>query len=285
EGAIVPGSKGWYADTLGQLLANVAYIGMTYTRSRRRREGDLIPAQWPALVDRPTWDAVQRQLQSKRGRRGLRLNSEPGREYAFRGLIVCGNCGRRMAVHNDRNRTYYRCRGIGAPDRCQGAWARETRLLEWGDELFGRLDALRRSDFAQHLAAARDVRPQGPGALDQVEATIERNRKLFSWGHITEEAYRTEHARLDAVREELAATVAPSSPPVELEGLLDAWRTGLPIVRRELLGRLFDGLEVSEGQVVRYIPRKDREAAVTKLVDLAWPIEPQVMGFGGPGGI
>jgi hypothetical protein len=72
---------------------------------------------------------------------------------------------------------------------------------------------------------------------------------------------------------------------VELEGLLDAWRTGLPIIRRELVGRLFDGLEVSEGQIVRYIPRRDREAAVTKLVDLAWPVEPQVMGFGGPGGI
>jgi hypothetical protein len=238
------------------------------------------------MIDRSTWDAVQRQLQSKRGRRGLKANSEPGREYAFRGLIVCGNCGRRMAIHNDRNRTYYRCRGIGAPDRCQGAWARDKGLLEWGDELFGRLGASRRSDFAQHLAAAREAkRTQGPGALTQVETAIERNRKLFGWNHITEEAYLAENSRLSALKSELVAAVVTATPPVELEGLLDAWRAGLPVIRRELLGRLFDGLEVNEGQIVRYVPRKDREAAVTSLVDRAWRSQPEALGFGGPGGV
>jgi len=159
-------------------------------------------------------------------------------------------------------------------------------MLEWGDELFGRLDALRRSDFAQHIAVAREAKPiQGPGALTQIEAAIERNRKLFPWNHITEEAYLAENARLTAVRSELLAVVAPAAPPVELEGLLDAWRTGFPAVRRELLGRLFDGLEVVDGHIDHYIPRKDREAAVTKLVDRSWPRQPQAMGFGGPGGL
>jgi hypothetical protein len=144
---------------------------------------------------------------------------------------------------------------------------------------------VRRSDFAQHLAAAREVKPQGPGALTQVEAAIERNRKLFSWNHITEAAYLAENARLSAVKSELVAAVVTATPPVELEGLLDAWRTGLPTIWRDLLGRLFDALEVSEGQIVQYMPRKDREAAVTKVVDRAWPSQPQAMGFGGPGGI
>src|SRR5256885_16202372 len=98
--------------------------------------------------------------------------------------MVCGNCGRRMAIHNDHHRTYYRCRGVDAPDRCQGAWAREERLVAWGDELFGRLDAYRRSDFAQQVAAAADIKPQGSGAITQVETAIERNRKLFSWNHL-----------------------------------------------------------------------------------------------------
>ena len=68
-------------------------------------------------------------------------------------------------------------------------------------------------------------------------------------------------------------------------GSLDTWLTGIPTIRRELLGRLFDGLEVLDGRIDHYIPRKDREAAVTKLVDRAWPRQPQAMGFGGPGGI
>ena len=283
EGAIIEGSKGWYGDTLAQVLGNVAYIGRTYSISRRRREGDVIPAQWPALIDQPTWTAVQRQLQAKRGRPGLKAKG-PGREYAFRGLIVCSNCGRRMHIHTDRGRTYYRCRGVEAPDRCQGSWAREEKLIGWGDELFGRLDAYRRSDFAQQVAAAADVKPQGPGALAQVEATIERLGKRFEWGHIDEAAYRAEYARLNVVQDELAASVTPAAPPIELDGLLDAWRTGIPAIQRELLGRLFDGLEVEDGRIVRYVPRKDREAAVAKLVDRAWPSEAE-MGNRGAGEI
>lgn len=285
EGAIIDGSKGWYGDTVAQVLGNVAYSGRTYSISRRRRQGDLIPAQWPALIDRPTWEAVQRQLQAKRGRRGLKASSQPGREYAFRGLMVCGSCGRRMAIHNDHDRTYYRCRGVDAPDRCQGPWSREEKLLAWGEELFCRLDAFRRSDFAERVTAEADLKPPGPGALAQVEATLERLGKRYEWGHLTEAAYRVEYARLEAVRNELVATFAPASPPVELEGLLDAWQTGIPSIRRELLGRLFDGLEVKGGQIIRYIPRKDREAAVANLVDQAWPSQPQEMGFSGAGGI
>ena len=283
EGATQPGSKGWFGDTIAQLLSNVAYTGKTYSKSRRRREGDLIPAQWSPLIDQPIWDAVQRQLHSKRGRPGLKTKG-PGREYAFRGLMVCGNCGRRMHVHTDHRRTYYRCRGTDAPDRCPGAWAREVNLFAWGDELFGHLDAYRRSDFAQQVAGALDASQQGPGALVQVEATIERLGKRFDWGHIDEATYRAEHARLEAVRNELMAATTPATAAVELDGLLDAWRTGIPAIQRELLGRLFDGLEVSEGQIFRYVPRKDREAAVAKLVDRAWPTE-NAMGKRGAGGI
>jgi hypothetical protein len=285
EGAIIEGSKGWYGDTLAQVLANVAYIGRTYSISRRRHEDDLIPAQWPALIDRPTWDGVQRQLEAKRGRRGLKANNEPGREYAFRGLMVCGNCGRRMHIHTDHARTYYRCRGVDAPDRCRGAWAREEKLVAWADELFARLDTYRRSDFARLVSAASEAKPASPGVLAQLDAVIERNRKLFSWGHITQDAYQQEHARLQAVRDELTAAASPAEPPVELEGLLDAWRTGIPSIRRELLGRLLDGLEVSDGQVVRYVPRYDGEVAVAKLIDRAWPSEPDRMGISGAGGI
>ena len=80
------------------------------------------------------------------------------------------------------------------------------------------------------------------------------------------------------------AATTPAAAAVELDGLLDAWRAGIPVIRRELLGRLFDGLEVQDGQIKRYIPRKDREAAVAKLVDRAWPTAP-AMGNRGAGEI
>jgi hypothetical protein len=133
------------------------------------------------------------------------------------------------------------------------------------------------------LARARCLRDlvHSPRWKRRLSAT----KKLFRWNHIRESEYLAETARLTAVRAELLAVTAPTVTPVEVERLLDAWRTSIPTIRRELLGRLFDGLEVLDGHVDHYIPRKDREAAVAKLIDLAWPVEPQVMGFGGPGGI
>src|SRR5438105_8424311 len=45
-----PGSRsgglGWVRDTVIDLLRNVAYIGKTYSVSRPKRQGDLIPATW-----------------------------------------------------------------------------------------------------------------------------------------------------------------------------------------------------------------------------------------------
>ncbi len=59
EGVRIPSMRGeWKGDTVAQLLANVAYIGQTYTERRRHRRGELIEARWPALIERDVWNAV-----------------------------------------------------------------------------------------------------------------------------------------------------------------------------------------------------------------------------------
>jgi Recombinase len=62
EGLVPPRFKGgWRQDTVAQILGNEAYIGVTYV-NRRYREGQAIEAQWPVLIERDTWDRVQRLL-------------------------------------------------------------------------------------------------------------------------------------------------------------------------------------------------------------------------------
>src|SRR6266478_9803918 len=61
RGQLLPAAKtAWRGDTIAQLLANVAYIGKTYSLSRRHQRGTLIDGQWDAIVEAETWEAVQR---------------------------------------------------------------------------------------------------------------------------------------------------------------------------------------------------------------------------------
>ena len=86
----------WRGDTIGQLLANTAYTGRTYTESRRRQRGQLIDARWDALVDVQLFEAVQTLLRSRARRRAAPSESgHPVDAYVFRGLLRCA-CGRKM---------------------------------------------------------------------------------------------------------------------------------------------------------------------------------------------
>lgn len=125
EGTILPANtgpkehrgKGWHGDTIMQMLGNVAYIGKTYSGSRRRREGALMDAKWPALVDVETWEAVQRQRAKHRRKGGRTGIGSERRHYTFQALLRCV-CGRYMNAHTTKGHIYYRCRGGDAPDRC-----------------------------------------------------------------------------------------------------------------------------------------------------------------------
>jgi len=162
EGISKPGSRsrglGWVPDTIVDLLQNVAYVGRTYSVSRARREGQLIAASWPAIVERDVFDRVQRVLEKNRvsGRGGVRHGEKHA--YAFGGVLQCEACGRPMralTVHGD---AYYYCRrDVPSDQQCRGAHraTREVRLLPWARLLLERMDALRPEDFDQAVAALR----------------------------------------------------------------------------------------------------------------------------------
>jgi hypothetical protein len=83
---------GWRADTVAELLGNVAYIAKTCA-NRTRREGPLLDALWPALIDQETWDQVQRY---RRG--GSRKPVSELRSYVFQGLLRYVRCDRRSTA-------------------------------------------------------------------------------------------------------------------------------------------------------------------------------------------
>ena len=96
----------WNSDTVASMLENELYIGNTVnmrysTRSYKdkrkvehpREECMVVEGSHEAIIDRETWDIVQRVRQHKR----RRTNMDEQNKYS--GLVVCADCGATMVLH------------------------------------------------------------------------------------------------------------------------------------------------------------------------------------------
>lgn len=273
EGIKHPKGKvgGWRQDTVAQMLGSVVYIGKTYV-SRLKREGPLIDAQWPALVEEDTWNRVQELLVKRRWRSGGGKSIAEQRPYVFQRLLRCVRCGKRLNGHTTRFGTYYNCRNSDAAFPCRGL-VREDHLLPWAEQLFEMLDAYRPPHLRDAVAEriGEDQIPRSSEGLHQIEMRLERITEAWINGWWTEERFRTERTRLEALRDELRLEQqAPSTPSLPLGGLIEGWRTGDARTRRELLATFFDELDVLDREIVAVVPRADRAAEVMTLLEEAY---------------
>src|SRR5882672_341083 len=223
EGIRPPTFKtGWRADTVAQLLGNIAYSGRTYSQRRSKRLGELIPAAWPALVTEEQWESVDRLL-SRYARMGGRRHQHDGQEgvYALQGLLRCDVSGQRLQVDRQwkrRKRTgeiwslvYYRCRG-GENHASHGI--REELLVAWGRELMAFLESRndQREDVAAALTAAADQPPyRSPSAVDHIDAQLARVGQRFEWGDISADEYQAKREWLLAQRVEADQPATPAT--------------------------------------------------------------------------
>ena len=268
EGIPGPGTSGrWLPDTVADVLQNVATIGKTYSVSRRRREGEIIAAQWPAIVDPVLFERVKARL--NRNRR-LGFQNRKNREYAFRSLLHCVVCDAPMRASMSHDVAIYRCRR-DVVNPCGTYAVREDALLPWADQLFDALAPLRLRSLGRRL----DV-PPAKAALSSVaaiESRLDRLRELYVDGQYPRDKFDRELARLEALRDEYAAQAALAANPVELTGLHERWKAGGASERRALLMEFFQSLKVEGGQIVAMVPRPDRISKVELLVEYAFGAE------------
>ncbi|TAN34809.1 recombinase family protein [bacterium] len=268
---IVKGSRhglGWLPDTLVDILRNPAYVGKTYSVSRRRREGELIRAEWPAIVDEGLFVRVQATLKTNAPGPG----GAPRHDYVFSRLLVCASCGRLMRAMTDHNRVYYLCRR-DLVTRCGRQAVREEALLPWASFLFERLDS--REGYEAARAATGRVRTL-PGTLERIEDSLKRLKSLYVRGLMPQDEFERELAHFERLRAELAARATPPAPTIKLEGLSAAWKRGNSVERRKLLLKFFARFYVRDGRIDHYVPRADRVDEVEGLVSLATGGQPEV---------
>jgi hypothetical protein len=98
---------------------------------------------------------------------------------------------------------------------------------------------------------------------------------------LTEAKYQAERDWLEAMRKELRDAEDRSLWIRSSVCLLDARNAGDGVVRRELLATLFSDIHISQGRVVGYTPRADRQAQVTRLIHtISWNCPVRVGGDG-----
>jgi hypothetical protein len=287
EGLTLPRFQGgWRGDTVAQVLGNLAYHGRKYSESRTRRQGKVIPAQWPAIVDEETWESVQRLL-SRFHRKGGRRNQREGgeREYLFRGLLRCAQCGGKLHSHTLRYGAYYRCRGNDRAEACKKG-IRDDVLTKWAEYLFAALASVEPDGFA---AAVADLVPVMDGtapsdALADIDRQLERIGWRFDNGYMLKDQYEFKWAQLQKSRADVVARhQTPATPRLvdRIDGLLSLWRGGSVAARRAVLLELFEEIDVQEGRIVTLKPRDDAQGRAAEVEALLRQID----SWRSPGGI
>jgi site-specific DNA recombinase len=113
------GNNEWRTGTVSLILGNETYTGVQYY-NRRKRQGpneivlrpqeEWIAVSVPAIVDRETFEAAQRQLAHNRKMKRKRARHK----YLLRGMLTCAECGYAYCGESKHGRyRYYRHSRMG----------------------------------------------------------------------------------------------------------------------------------------------------------------------------
>lgn len=159
------------------------------------------------------------------------------RVYLFSGLLVCGECGLRMASGTNKNSPvpFYKCRGhsterSGCGNRvCMNEKKLETYLLDCVDKEFQQYKA-----DVEKLSAECSEKNYKP-EISAIRTKIAKLKDLYLNDLISLEEYKADHAAFSARLEELLAKNQPVSKPnmETIENILHSgWRIDYESVER-----------------------------------------------------
>lgn len=222
----------WRGGTVKLVLVNPRYIG------KRAHKGDIVgDAQWPAIIDEETWQAV-RSILTDPARIG---NTPPDRtrRYLLGGLMTCGECGKKLSVGGNTARKLYSCKNMG----CYKV-GRSLPVLDKiiTDVVKGRLARPDAADLFiqpevdirhlyEELTAKRKKLEQI--ALDYADDILNRDQARIATNKI--------ETRIDELEREIAQAAKPDGFLDFPTGNVDAWFDALPLERkRALIAMLMD---------------------------------------------
>jgi hypothetical protein len=188
------GAKHWTFNTVQQVITNprnIAKVTHGYAaeegRRKWRRRQVVGDAQWPAVVDRATYESVTATLDV----RGAHLTGIPHARAPLTYVMVCGFCGNTLTQGKNNGNRSWRCfkrPGTGCNRVSVQAEHLEPRVYE---ALFAYVDNVK---LAQ-LVDARTDEDDNAAIIDQLARLDRKALEYLDMLH-AEEINRAEHARL-----------------------------------------------------------------------------------------
>jgi hypothetical protein len=162
-------------------------------------KGELFEASHPPLVSEKLFDKVQEVLEKK-----AKPIKKDKINFAFTGLIKCGECGASITAERQKGHIYYRC--TKKITKCNQKFLREEALLEQinkailkvfidnetKDKMLGRLDKSSREESKASLSLSRQVQDR----LKDFDEKMERLIDLYIAKEISQEEYQRKKAKL-----------------------------------------------------------------------------------------
>ena len=172
-------------SALYHTLRNQTYIGMIEIGKKLGR-GEFVEASWPKIIDKPTFQAVQKILEQNKCR--FKPDEWKTYPYPLTDKIVCGECGKKMggkSAHGHNGKHYYYEHGrkiskdgIKFLNRCRLERVRaprmETMTLGFLKKLLGNPEMIDQMLKAYYKQTNTEL-PGLEGRLKSIEAEIKQN--------------------------------------------------------------------------------------------------------------
>ena len=223
-------SRLWLVSAIHAILENERYLGrVVWNRSIWKRdpdsgvrkrierpESDWVVTEGTPIVDRATFDRVRALGGPRKGFGGGRGG---GARYLLSGLLVCGECGRRMIAVGSAG-AHYACstRKQAGSAACSNSIHVRREVAERAilDPIRAELlapDAVERAvDAMRRLARADRVRSVDPAEVAEVDARIDRLERQIAAGTIERADVGPALAALVDRRRELLAAAWKGAP-------------------------------------------------------------------------
>ncbi|MDP9364143.1 MAG: recombinase family protein [Chloroflexota bacterium] len=244
-------------DTVCRMLKNRFYLGELPDGS-----GGWLPGAHQAVLDPDLFAEAQRAREANQTN-PAKVNSRH-RRYSLSGLAVCGGCGGRLHFHTSKGgRARIYCYQARQVEKC----GQPSVFLDGIDEqVAGYLATFRLpEDLAARIVTlheqTRDDRQDAERKQRDINARLERLKRMYEWGDLTEDAYLAERQRL---RVEMTALVRTADwaavlfrAAAFLQDLPAAWAAADQDRRHALARVVFQSVEVAEGRVTAVVPQPD----------------------------
>jgi DNA invertase Pin-like site-specific DNA recombinase len=276
-------------DTVTAMLQNRFYLGEV------QYKGEWFPGLHEPIIAPELFDRAQKARQKRRSKVGTTAR-RGSRVYALSGIARCARCGGPMRgwAPSKGRRRYYRdlARDHGRECDQRSVWADQAE------------DAL--GDFLRGLVLPQDWQAQVLAVLQEragrqkdiegervrIESHLERLKRLFVLGDMTEREYLAERDRL---RARLATLIPPAMPDLSkaadlLSDFAVVWGAATPSERKQIVHTLLDVvyLDADDGPVVAIQPKPEyatlfnlaeRERGAAMPHDEATPVAPAGSNF------